>query len=39
MLQEFTATIYHLAYCAHVELLEHLITKEAAHAFADRLRE
>jgi hypothetical protein len=38
-LQEFAATIDHLAHHVHVKLPEHLISKEAARTFADRIRE
>jgi hypothetical protein len=33
-LQDFIATIDHLAHRAHIELPEHLISKEAARVFA-----
>jgi hypothetical protein len=38
-LQEFAATIDHLAYRAYVDSVEQLINREGAHAFADRVRE
>jgi hypothetical protein len=38
-LQEFVAIIDDLAYCAHVDLPKRNISREAAVAFADRVRE
>lgn len=38
-LQEFAADVYHLAHCAHVELPEHLTSKEATHLFNSQIWE
>jgi hypothetical protein len=38
-LQEFAIAIDHMAHGVHVDLPKHLVSKEAARAFADRIRE
>jgi hypothetical protein len=38
-LHEFAAATNHLAYHAHIKMPVHLISKEAAHAFVDRIRQ
>jgi hypothetical protein len=38
-LQEFAAAIYYSAYRVHVEVPQHLLSKEASHSFADGIRE
>jgi hypothetical protein len=38
-LQEFATTNNHLTHCGHVQLPKHLISKEAAHAFVNGIKD